>query len=119
MKISISKEKFTCPQTPDFLTLRSNIFAKTKNFVKPFLPVHIGLRSNLFSKKRCQKSRDTVPLIAPCEYFFHKGSQEIFVETGLKQIVLGNEKSNAQFFLVSLSLYTVLYPVDDTDLCLH
>ena len=35
-----------------FQTLRSNIFAKTKNFAKPFLPVHMGPRSNILSKKK-------------------------------------------------------------------
>ena len=53
--------------TPDFLTLRSNISAKTKNFVKPLLPVHMGPRSYLFSQNKWskingRKSCDTVPL---------------------------------------------------------
>ena len=31
------------PDPSNFLTLRSNISAKTKNFAKPLLPVHMGL----------------------------------------------------------------------------
>ena len=37
-------------QSRNFRTLRSNIFAKTKKFVKPFLSVRVGPRSNLLSQ---------------------------------------------------------------------
>ena len=57
--------------TPDFRSLRPNIFAKTKNFAKPFLTVHMGSRSNLLSQKNCLKSRDTVPLKGVCHMIFN------------------------------------------------
>ena len=43
------------------LTSRTDIFTKTKNFVKPFLPVYMGPRWS-FMMKKVSKSRDTVPL---------------------------------------------------------
>ena len=81
-------------RTRDFRTLRSNILAKTKKFVKLFLSVFKGPRSNLLRRKKCQKSRDTaVPLRSSlkttnvkCNHTLMKEKKQSWNETVFSQI---------------------------------
>ena len=59
-------------RTRNFRTLQSNVFAKTKKFMKPFSPVPMGSRLNLLSQKNVRKSRDTVMRFLLHNLFLYK-----------------------------------------------
>ena len=88
-----------------FLSLRSNIFAKTKKFAKSILPVHMGPSSILLSQKNGQKSRDTVPLKGSTTRF--STIEVSLIVPGFTASVYGSSFNYLLFirFLAPLSIY--------------